>query len=201
MIDNLFSETVHLNRKIAKLAPKASSLVLTQLPWEDRYRYLKFAMYKICLSALLLILSSSRIAAEEPVSSFVIYLMDGTSMTCQLSDKPTIKFTLSDLVVNSEKSSFTIPLDNLAKFGFESSTSGVEVVKPDKPNYTIYGNRILVKDLASGTCVRLYNVNGIRVFERTCNMDNGTMEIDVDSLPSGVYLLNINSNTAKIAIR
>lgn len=158
-------------------------------------------MYKICLSVLLLILSSSRIAAEEPVSSFVIYLMDGTNLTCLLSDKPTIKFSTTDLIVSSDNASFTIPLNNLNKFGFESKSSSISVIEPEKINYTVFENRIIINNLAMGAPVKIINIDGKSVFERVNRDERGDMEISIGAFTPGVYLLNINSSTAKFVIK
>lgn len=153
------------------------------------------------LTLLLLAVSIAKMAAEEAISNLVIHLKDGTNMTCLLSDKPTIKFTLSDLIVNSEKASFSVPLDNLARFGFEKQSSAIEIVRTANTDYTIDNNRIILKGLGAEDCIRLYKVDGVCVFERINSTGNETMEIAIDAFPTGIYLLNINSSTSKIAIK
>ncbi len=159
-------------------------------------------MYRnLFLTVLLAAASFTNVSAEEADSNLVIHLKDGTSMSCLLSYKPTIKFTLSELIVNSENSSFTVPLDNLARFGFENQSSAIEIIKSEKANYTIDDNRIIVNGLKAGDHIRLYRVDGICVFDKVNNAENGTLEIAIDALSSGIYMLNINNTTAKIAIK
>ena len=159
-------------------------------------------MYRnLFLTLLLAAASFTNVSAEEADSNLVIHLKDGTSMSCLLSYKPTIKFTLSELIVNSENSSFTGPLDNLARFGFENQSSAIEIIKSEKANYTIDDNRIIVNGLKAGDHIRLYRVDGICVFDKVNNAENGTLEIAIDALSSGIYMLNINNTTAKIAIK
>ena len=159
-------------------------------------------MYRnLFLTLLLAAASFTNVSAEEADSNLVIHLKDGTSMSCLLSYKPTIKFTLSELIVNSENSSFTVPLDNLARFGFEKQSSAIEIIKSEKANYTIDDNRIIVNGLKAGDHIRLYRVDGICVFDKVNNAENGTLEIAIDALSSGIYMLNINNTTAKIAIK
>lgn len=159
-------------------------------------------MYRnLFLTLLLAAASFTNVSAEEADSNLVIHLKDDTSMSCLLSYKPTIKFTLSELIVNSENSSFTVPLDNLARFGFENQSSAIEIIKSEKANYTIDDNRIIVNGLKAGDHIRLYRVDGICVFDKVNNAENGTLEIAIDALSSGIYMLNINNTTAKIAIK
>ena len=159
-------------------------------------------MYRnLFLTILLIIASFTMMSAQEADPNLVIHLKDGANMSCLLADKPTIKFTLSELIVDSEKSSFSIPLDNLAKFGFEKQSSAIEVIKSEKTNYTVDENRILVNGLSTGDHIRLYRIDGICVFDKVNNDGSGSMEIAIDALSTGVYLLNINNTTAKIAIK
>ena len=122
-------------------------------------------------------------------------------MTCQLSDKPTIKFSTTDLIVNTDNTSFTIPLDNLNKFGFESKSSSISPIEPEKINYTVFEDKILINDLDIGALVKIINIDGRSVFERVNRDERGDMEISISAFTPGVYLLNINSSTAKFVIK
>lgn len=157
-----------------------------------RKRFLTVLLFALCLA---------RGFAGEAASNLVIHLTDGSSITCLLADEPTVKFSLSDLIVNSKKSSFSVPLDNLARFGFEKQSSPVAEVSSGKASYYVGDGHILVKGLSRGDCVRLYKTDGVCVFDKACTSDSGTTEIAIGALSPGVYLLNFNNTTAKIAIR
>ena len=122
-------------------------------------------------------------------------------MTCQLSDKPIIKFSTTDLIVSSDDASFTIPLNNLNKFGFESKSSSISFIEPEKINYTVFENRMIINNLAVGAVVKIINIDGKSVFERVNRDERGDMEISIGAFTPGVYLLNINSSTAKFVIK
>jgi len=122
-------------------------------------------------------------------------------MRCLLADEPRLKFTVSELIVDSESATYSIPVDNLVKFGFESESSSIEVVEPERIDYSLNGNRILLNGLLPGASVRLYKIDGVCVFDEVNHQTDGKMEIAVSNFAPGIYLLNINRTTTKIAIR
>lgn len=157
---------------------------------------------KLFLTALFLTSGIGHGVADEAVSNLVINLKDGSKMVCLLSDEPKLTFSLSELTVKTEKTSFTVPLDNLVKFGFESSTSAVGNVAADGGiDYTLDGDRLFVKGLSAGARVELFRIDGVRMFEKTNRAENGSLEISVGTFSPGVYLLKMNDTTAKIVIR
>ena len=157
---------------------------------------------KLFLTALFLTTGIGHGVADEAVSNLVINLKDGSKMVCLLSDEPKLTFSLSELTVKTEKTSFTVLLDNLAKFGFESSTSAIGSVGADGGiDYTLDGDRLFVKGLSAGARVELFRIDGVRMFEKTNRTENGSLEISVGSFSPGVYLLKMNDTTAKIVIR
>ncbi len=104
--------------------------------------------------------------------------------------------------------------NNYQGWSFDYTVGGVGIEENALDNYAIYPNParedlkvIFTLEKANNVEVSLIDINGQKVFYENMNSLNGTYSksINVESLPAGVYILNITSNkgnfTRKIIVQ
>ncbi|MBQ9418219.1 MAG: T9SS type A sorting domain-containing protein [Bacteroidales bacterium] len=94
---------------------------------------------------------------------------------------------------------YSYALDNIRKVLFSNGTEGIGGVRealPLKVYPTVVEQSFTVEGIGEGVKeVQIYDVSGVQVMKKTCT--EGT-KIDVDGLPSGVYLVRIEDGFCRI---
>lgn len=149
-------------------------------------------MNKLLLSLLLLCTAISGFATDY---TLVVSMKSGQSESFVLAEKPTIKFTTSGMLINSESAVAAYDRDAVEKFYFVEGTTAVETVKDSNFSFTFVDGENVIITGASGE-VRVYGSNGQLVHRHT--VAGSGANISLADMEKGIYLININNRTIKI---
>jgi hypothetical protein len=152
-------------------------------------------MNKNIILAVVLLFAGQLYAAQE--SQLITVSADGTKTTYVLSDMQRIVFASNTMTVNMKSGNNVVDIISVR---FLAGTTGVETLKPEssvfvfpnpvKTNLTVVGIDKSVK-------INLLNVNGILL--QSFLTQSNTADIDVSSLPQGLYLLQVEEQVIKFA--
>lgn len=157
-------------------------------------------MKSILLSVLLSCLTLSALA-KEAKSHLVIWVMDGSKVAYALNEKPKVTFSDSEMVITANGMEVNYPLDNLARFSYESDTdTTVRNLKTGRVAFRLEGESLLFPGLEANSSVSIHDLNGMQVFKKTVRT-TGEYYFSLSDLNSGVYIITVNSTTYKIIKR
>lgn len=147
--------------------------------------------------------------SEEPDSTAValhLYCNDGTIVTYLLSRRPKIIFSDEYLNITTNSIETAYPSSDIAKLTYkdeenseeeEDEESGIDNILIDETSFNIEGGVIMLSGFSEGSTARVYTLGGLMV--QSVQMESGCCAIPLASLPSGVYVINVNGKSFKIA--
>lgn len=160
--------------------------------------------------------SGSGVEATEPIEhadptdpessgpQLVLWLKDGSRISCQFSSEPTVKIAGDKVRIESSTIQGEYYYSDLWKMTFETSeVDGIQDVRNDKnatASFLRNGDNFVFMASEKGLIVSIVSVNGTVV--QTFKVENGQQHsVPVASLSAGVYLISVNGVTLKINIR
>ena len=150
---------------------------------------------------VLLLLSSLMAMADEPKSRLVVWAKDGTKTYFDLAENPKTTFNDNDLVITSESMSISYPLDQVLRYTYELSTTGIENISQEKAvRISRRSDALTLENLKPGTTVSLYTVDGKLVMAHAAG-NSRSVTISLSDRPSGVYIVKANDVTCKMLKR
>ena len=125
-----------------------------------------------------------------------VHLTDGTTMEVVLVSDLKLSFTDTELVAKGTNVELTVPRESIVKFVHTPNQAGIDVVTAG--GMTLSGNTLSFDSLSAGSVVNVYTASGIQVRSLTAE---GAVEIDLDGLTAGVYVVNVNGVSYKISVQ
>lgn len=153
-------------------------------------------MRKLLLTAYLTALSISLLAADT-TPALILRLTDGTMHTIKLSQTPVITISDNTLNIDHQNGRLAINLDQLRHYAFEEVESGIDDIE-ERPVWQIEENTIRVKAPSKKIDITITSPKGIVLTRQSLNAGE-EFEFSLDTYAPGIYLLTIDSFTAKIA--
>lgn len=151
------------------------------------------------LMAMLLLPAQALLArvAEEHVTCMVLTLTDGTVNRFALTDAPVVTYEGENLVVSTGDEQFTTALSGISQLTFEQVPTGIGemVEESQKPVFTPGQARF--EGLKNHATVNIYTIDGKMLSSMSAN-EEGTVSIDLSTLPQGVYILRTPNQSYKI---
>ncbi|MBO4941806.1 MAG: T9SS type A sorting domain-containing protein [Muribaculaceae bacterium] len=143
-----------------------------------------------CVALMALVAS-----AQQGMTVLQLHLNDGTVDKYILHDKPVVTFGDGNLIVTSDKATNTYVFSTVEHFDFEEASSGVGSVTAEENTFTVCvdGNTLSVA-ADELQWVELYTVNGTKAM--SADAVDGVAEVDLSSLPAGVYVVATNCHKA-----
>lgn len=137
-------------------------------------------------------------AAGNMTMAMTIELENAPSQTIVLDNIPKITFSDSEMIVSvTDSDDLIFPIDDIVSYGFVETEAGVDNIGSDSDAaIRVSDGTIAVRNIAPGSAVRVYNLQGIAVAEAAAAVDM-TAFIDISALPSGVYILNYGIRSTK----
>ena len=157
-------------------------------------------MKKLLLLLILFFSSVTMYAEGKKVLS--VLMKDGTSVYFLLAEKPLITFQNDEVKIVSDKDEATMKRTLVERFEFVSEIpTGIEDVedleeKVACENFELAGDAVYISGLTPGCKVQLLSVNG-RVLASEVAGENGCVTLQLEALPSGIYLVNYYETTIK----
>ena len=157
-------------------------------------------MKKLLLLLILFFSSVTMYAEGKKVLS--ILMKDGTSVYFLLAEKPFITFQNDEVKIVSDKDEATMKRTLVERFEFVAEVpTGIEDVedleeKVACENFELAGDAVYISGLTPGCKVQLLSVNA-QVLASEVAGENGCVTLQLEALPSGIYLVNYYETTIK----
>lgn len=132
--------------------------------------------------------------------TLVIIQQDNSKIYYNLDEEPLTTFTPDDLVIKTQSTTISYPLNTIKQFMYEKGATGVEEVSRDGICISQDGNRIVVTGLPSGKSVTLYSTDGYQIAKQVSDGSQRTI-LSLSQLPSGVYIVKADNITYKTTKR
>ena len=121
---------------------------------------------------------------------------DGYNTYFALSEKPTVTFTPTAMVLTAGSQTIEYPLTDFRAFAFEDDPLSIESLNGEGNNAVFsFGNSLKGEGLKAGSQVAVYTINGQLVGRSTVSQ-SGTVEIPLDG-QTGVFVVKSLSKTFK----
>ena len=121
---------------------------------------------------------------------------DGKDTYFALSEKPTVTFTSTAMVLTAGSQTIEYPLTDFRAFAFEDDPLSIESLNAEGNNAVFsFGNSLKGEGLKAGSQVAVYTINGQLVGRSTVSQ-SGTVEIPLDG-QTGVFVVKSLSKTFK----
>lgn len=127
--------------------------------------------------------------------SLVIHHSNGTSTEVDLYNMPKVHFEDDKVLITSTVLDMEYPKDEVLGFTYKGGSTGIGNVTV-KRGYNVEDDKIVFHGIKTTDRIAVYSVNGIRIPARI-TIENSTATLPLSSIPSGVYLLNVNGITSK----
>lgn len=127
--------------------------------------------------------------------TLVLHHADGTTTDVELYTKPHVKFQDNKVLITSVVLDMELPQEDVLTFTFKGGTLGINTPKANV-NFSKENGLIIFHGIKSSEKIALYNTKGIRIpakFQR----QGDAATLSLQSISSGVYLLNVNGKTLK----
>ncbi len=151
------------------------------------------------LLTLLLIPAQALLArvAEENVTCMVLTLTDGTINRFALTDTPVVTYEGENLVVSIGDEQFTTTLSGISQLTFEQVSTGISEMVGESPKSAFTPGQARFEGLKTHAIVSIYTIDGKMLSSMRAN-DEGTVSIDLSTLPHGFYILRTPNQSYKI---
>ena len=121
---------------------------------------------------------------------------DGNNTYFALSEKPTVTFTSTAMVLTVGSQTIEYPLTDFRAFAFEDDPLSIESLNGEGNNAVFsFGNSLKGEGLKAGSQVAVYTINGQLVGRSTVSQ-SGTVEIPLDG-QTGIFVVKSLSKTFK----
>ena len=121
---------------------------------------------------------------------------DGNNTYFALSEKPTVTFTSTAMVLTAGSQTVEYPLTDFRAFAFEDDPTGIGTLDAESNNAVFsFGNSLKGEGLKAGSQVAVYTINGQLVGRATVSQ-SGSVEIPLDG-QTGVFVVKSLSKTFK----
>jgi hypothetical protein len=158
---------------------------------------------RFILSAILAMCMSMNVSAFVGFRSVELTCNDGEVLTLSLSPEFLMEFSSGEMNITTAADSYCLMLGDVKLWRFTDAFVAendalTAVLNEGDIRITPYVNKIVIDGLHADSHVVVADVNGIVVWQ----MHGGGMcNVAIDNLPSGVYVLNVDGVSAKIAVK
>ena len=153
----------------------------------------------VSLMAFTMLLLSSKTWADT-VKCLVLTESSGTVNKFALADSPIVTYEGNDLVVTCKDQTLTIGLEGL-KLGYgEMETTSINdiIVDGSEKVRSLFSFGVAqFEGLQPGANIRVYSISG-NCLETAKADGNGRVEVSLNNLPKGIYIINTPTRSFKI---
>lgn len=150
---------------------------------------------RLWIMALLATLLSSTSIIQVNAQTLVLQHANGKTTDVELLTLPKVQFQNDKVLITSTVLNMEFPKDDVLNFTFKGKSTGINTPKGNL-NYSKENGQIVFHGVNSSDKIAVYNAKGIQIPVKIQRSgDQATLSLS--SIPSGVYLLNINGRTSK----
>ena len=139
---------------------------------------------------------------DDTDSYFVAWLNNGEKHYYALSEKPKVMMADGQFTLTTISTTVTYAVSTVQKFtlAVNEDTEGIKEIaaEPAKATMERHADRVVITGAKANSPVYVYGMGG-RVVERLLTDANGRAEVSLEALAPGIYIVNTESVTIKIA--
>ena len=147
------------------------------------------------ISSTIALLLSIVFGVVVQAQTLVLWHSNGTTTDVELFTQPNVQFKNDKVLVTSSVINLEYDKQDVICFTYKGKNTGITSPAHDS-DYSQENGQIVFHNVKSTNKIALYKANGIRVPVRLALQDNSVI-LSLSSIPSGIYLLNINGRTSK----
>ncbi len=153
---------------------------------------------KTFIVAATVLLTSANITAAG-YQTIVATPYDGDPVKINISDALNTTVDGGDMVFGDAAGAKRIALTNLKSVAFSNEgTTGIENLDASTEEVTVEAGRVVLGNLPVGSHVAVFALDGRTVLSAIAE---GSYVIDLDAFEAGVYVINFNNRSLKIAVK
>lgn len=157
------------------------------------YNNTHLQMKKIALSLVMAICCLAAKANNE--KSLFVTFEDGQKVEFALASTPEVTFGNDQMTIKTAETTASYELASVSTFTYGSATTGISQVESNG-KFALEGNRIIID--GTDNKISVFNLDGKKVSLSPVTTGNKTV-INIGELTHGIYVININNKSIKIA--
>ena len=138
-------------------------------------------------------LPTAKIVAQS--QTLVLWHADGTTTEVELYTLPRIQMQADKMVITSQGVSQEFAKSDVLRFTYKGIGTGISQVNPQTA-YRVDEDRVTFYGISTTDRISVYTTGGMQIPVRLM-ADGNKSVLSLNSLPSGVYLINVNGRTLK----
>lgn len=158
------------------------------------------------MKRITLTLTLAAIALMNSVNAFAkyhsvtVHLKDRTTVQVNLSDDFTVRFNDVEMTLrgSSLENTVTIPKENIDRFEHSTGTAAITDADADGLKPVFIAGAMVFGNLPAGSSVQVFDASGRNLVNDTA-ADRYTL--DFARFAPGIYLVKVNNNSYKIAVK
>lgn len=153
--------------------------------------------YKLVLSCVLFMITPFRTMATEYLT---IEFKDKSFVTFGMDKQPVISFKDGNLVITDNSNETKEMVTNQVVryyFSKQKITANIEEERTVAQKPIVLNGHVMYQGLTSSSVVRVFTLNGVEVAHYKAD-SQGCVDIDISTMPHGVYIFHSNKNVIKI---
>lgn len=148
-------------------------------------------MKKLLLIILIMFMGIIPMSAQ----TLVLHHANGKTTDVELLTMPQVKFENDKVLITSTVLNMEYPKEDILRFTYKNNSSGIN--KPTvKADVSQENGQLVFHGISSSEKIAVYKTNGIRVPVRITRHGD-SVSLPLNSIPAGIYLLNVNGKTSK----
>lgn len=134
-----------------------------------------------------------------PTIYLVVWTKNGEQAGYALNKRPVLKFTETEMIISGEDIDVIYALDNFARYTYsDQEPTVIKDIRTDEAKARFEGESLIFPSLKANNTISVYTLNGVQIIKKTVHED-GEYAFPLSALRKGVYLVNVNGLTYKIA--
>jgi hypothetical protein len=152
-------------------------------------------MKKYIITFCVALMAFAASAQQQVLTVLQLHLSNGTVDKYILANKPVVSFGDGNLIVTSAEATNTYEFNAVENFDFDKITTGVDDITAEENTFTVcFDSNILTVAATELQHVEVFGLNGVKV--AAASASDGVAEIDLTSIPAGVYVVSTNCHKA-----
>ena len=155
----------------------------------------KIPMMKKILASLTLYVMAATPSMGQSDVALVMWHPDGSTTDVELYTQPQVLFQNDSVFVTSPVADLKYAASDVLRFTYKGNGTGIESPKMER-NVTQENGQLVFNGVENMDDIALYTIDGMRVPVRLLQGD-GNVFLPLNSIPKGMYVLNVNGKTSK----
>lgn len=132
--------------------------------------------------------------------SVILWYTNGEKTCYLLSDKPVITYSGENVVLTATDVDIEVPMDDIERITIDKQTTGIKPDVSGQPqgHIAVNSDGAQLSGFEKGMKVYLYQVNGVLISQYTIP-ESGSLNISLNGMERGIYIIKAGRSTIKIA--